>query len=110
MKRYLAVLAIMAMVMGGCATLQTACEHGDVIKAKIRAALQVAQVGYPLVMTMAGTTTDQGVLYKVSLIDAALDLLGQLAYDLMCPGPVELAQADRALDEVQEAKTSLGVK
>jgi hypothetical protein len=101
-------MAILALV-GGCATLKSACEHGDIIKARIRAALQIAQVGYPLVAQLAGKTSDPNIIYKVSLLDAALDLLGQLAYDIFCPGLVELNQAESALEQVQEVKAELGV-
>lgn len=109
MRKLMVVLLVLAMV-GGCATLKEACEHGDVIKAKIRATLQIAQVGYPMVAALAGKTTDQSVLYKVALVDAALDLLGQLTYDLLCPGPADLAKADVALNQAQEAKAALRVE
>ena len=109
MKKYFAVLVVLVMMVSGCATLQNACEHGDTIKARIRAALQVAQVGYPLVMQLAGGTTNPDVQYKIALIDAALDLLGQLAYDLLCPGLPDLNKAEGALEQVQSAKAELGL-
>jgi hypothetical protein len=108
MKKVIILLAIMSLFIG-CATLQNACEHGDAIKARIRAALQVAQVGYPLVVQLAGSTTNPGVQYKISLIDAALDLLGQLAYDLLYPGVSDLNTAEDALGQVQDAKAELGI-
>lgn len=109
MKKLLAIGIILVMV-GGCATLKSACEHGDAIKARIRAALQVAQVGYPLVVQLAGATANPDVHYKIGLVDAALDLLGTLAYDLVCPGLAELNESETALQEVQDVKADLGVK
>jgi len=107
MKKIL-VLACLLTLLSGCATLQYACEHGDVIKAKIRAALQIAQAGYPLVVQLANKTSDPDVHYKIALLDSALDLLGQLAYDLLCPGPTELNQAEAALEQALDAKAALG--
>lgn len=109
MKKFLVVVMTAMLLVSGCATLQNACEHGDIIKAKIRAALQIAQVGYPLVVQLAGKTADPNVHYKVALLDSALDLLGQLAYDLLCPGLSELNQAEEALNQVQEVKVELGI-
>lgn len=108
MKKRLVILAILAMV-SSCATLQNVCEHGDAIKAKIRAALQIAQVGYPLVMQLANKTSNPDVHYKIALLDSALDLLGRLAYDLICPDLVELNQAEIALEQAQDAKAALGI-
>lgn len=109
MRRFLAVLMIVAMV-GGCATVNYVCEHGDTIKARIRAALQIAQVGYPLVVQLANKTSDSNVQYKIALLDAALDLLGQLAYDIVCPNVAELNQAESALTQAQDAKADLGIE
>lgn len=110
MKKAAIICMIGALAFaGGCVTLQTACKHGDAIKAKIRATLQIAQVGYPLAVQLAGKTSDPNVHYKMVLLDSALDLLGQLAYDLLCPGLQELNQAETALGQAQEVKAELGV-
>ena len=113
MRKILAVLMVVAVV-GGCAAMQSAqdyaCKNGDVIKARIRAALQIAQVGYPLVIQLAGKTSDPNVHYKISLLDAALDLLGQLAYNIACPDLLELNQAETALIQAQDAKAELELK
>jgi len=101
-------------VMGGCAGLkdlqQSACKNGPVIKAKIRAFLQIAQVGYPMVVIMANKQPNQKVLDNVALIDASLDLLGYLAYELFCPTTVDLGEASMALEAAQGAKAELGIK
>ncbi|HAY20913.1 MAG TPA: hypothetical protein DCY27_01845 [Desulfobacterales bacterium] len=110
MKKLIVLVMVAGLLFTGCATLQNACEHGDVIKAKIRAALQIAQVGYPLAVQLAGKTSNPDVHYQIGLLDSALDLLGQLAYDLLCPGLPELHQAENALEQAQEAKAGLGVK
>ena len=114
MKKLVIVLMVSGLLLGGCATLKqaqdAACDNGPLIKARIRAFLQIAQVGYPKVAQLAGQTSNPDVQYKIALIDASLDLLGQLAYDLFCPGVKELNQADAALDQAQKAKSELGIE
>jgi len=114
MKKFLATLVVLAMVVGGCAGLkdlqQSACENGPVIKAKIRAALQIAQVGYPLVVMMASKEPSQKALNNIILIDSALDLLGHLAYNLLCPTTIDLGDASIALETAQQAKSVLGIQ
>jgi hypothetical protein len=59
---------------------------------------------------MASTIPNPVVLEKVALVDAALDILGFLAYELICPNEVNLDEANAQLATAQEAKAVLGVK
>jgi hypothetical protein len=109
MKKIL--ITVLAVVMlAGCATWGKVCEQGPEIKARIRSALQIAQVSYPLVAALANQTPNPNVLAKVGLIDAAIDILGKLAYDIACPTVKELNTAQTALEKAQAAKADLGVK
>jgi hypothetical protein len=110
MKRIVVGLIILLILSSsGCAMLQSACEQGDAIKSKIRAALQIAQVGYPIVMQLVGETSNPDVHYNIALLDSALNILGQLSYDILCPDLIELNKANSALEQALDAKTALGV-
>jgi hypothetical protein len=109
MKKVLITVLTMVMLTG-CATWGKVCEQGPAIKARIRSALQIAQIGYPLVASLAGQTANPDILGKVALVDAALDVLGKLSYDLTCPSVAELNMAQTALEKAQGAKAELGLK
>jgi hypothetical protein len=108
MKRILVAVLAMSMV-AGCATWSNVCEQGPEIKARIRSALQIAQVGYPLVVTLANQAPNPDVLAKVVIIDRSLDILGQLAYNIACPTVAELNTAQTALEKAQGAKAELKI-
>jgi outer membrane lipoprotein SlyB len=110
----LAIVIILALLFAGCATTSNFCKdqfQANAAKAYIYSALQIVQVGYPFVANIAGIeATSPLVLGAVGAIDASLDGLGKLAYDVLCPGMAEMQRADILMVKAQEAKVLLGVK
>ena len=111
MKRLTAIGMILALLFTGCATFCKDQTQANTAVAYIHSALRIVQVGYPLVADMAGIGWSSPlVMGAVDAIDASLDGLGRLAYNVACPGAVEMRQADALLARAQAAKAVLGVK
>jgi hypothetical protein len=114
LKKLMVIGMVLALLFMGCATTSNFCKDQaqvDAAKAYIHSALQIVQVGYPFVANMVGVgATSPLVLGAVATVDASLDGLGQLAYNVFCPGMAEMQRADALLRQAQEAKAVLGVK
>jgi len=118
------VAGVLVVSMSGCAGFmdkakkiaQAPCPYmADVkiAKDKIKVALTSAQVGYDLVVGMAGVAdkvpSGQMILANVAVIDAVLDKLGKLYYDTICPTEAEVLTAEMAAAEAQAAQAELGI-
>ena len=117
-RKSIAVLAIVSflcinLMTMGCATSNFCKDQTQVntAVAYIHSALRIVQVGYPQVAEMAGIGwTSPLVMGAVGAVDDSLKGLGNLVYNVACPGTAEMRQADALLAKAQEAKAVLGVK
>jgi hypothetical protein len=113
MKKLLVLITIIALAFTGCATSNYCKDQAqtNAAVAYIHSALRIVQVGYPFVAELAGIgATSPLVMGAVSTIDNSLQGLGELAYNILCPGVAEMRKADALLAQAQEAKAILGVK
>lgn len=120
MKKLTISIVLLAFLCAGCATLtgiaQAPCPYmADVkiAKDKIKVALTSAQVGYDIVVGMAGVAdklpSGAAIMASIQVIDVALDKLGKLYYNTICPTQADVQAAEMAAAEAQAAQAELGI-
>lgn len=105
-------LAILAMVglIGGCAggkslSQKEGCDYPERI-AYIKTTLMIAQAGYNI---MLRSQADPKVAEALGKVDGSLDILGQLAFDVICPTLDDVNAAEKAMYDAQAAKKKVKI-
>jgi hypothetical protein len=112
MKR-LTILACVLALLSGCASMQWLCDNkaeAEAYKAKIGGLLQTVQVGYSQVATIAGQQPSPAVGVAVMAVDQALNVLGSLYYDRVCPTLADLKTAEEMAKNATVAKVAVLAK
>ena len=113
MKRLTILACVLALLLTGCASLQWLCDNkaeADAYKAQIGALLGTVQVGYGQVAQIAGQQPSPSVGIAVMAIDQALNVLGSLYYDRVCPTLADLKTAQEMANNALVAKVAVLAK
>lgn len=122
-RKLVSMAACLAFLISmGCAALQKTCQYKEkffAYKARIGSALATVQAGYPLVLEVVNRLKDnaldpekvgagvEAVMLRVQLIDAALDVLGKLYFDNVCPSEEDVKQAEALMSQALAAQHGL---
>lgn len=121
MKRRIATAVIagvicLTLLVSGCATikglLQKGCDNQELAmeyKAQIKAKLAQVQVGYGAVCAVAGLNNAPEIGVYVAAIDNALDVIGSLLYDKICPTFADVQTAEGYVEVAETAKAEMGI-
>jgi len=115
MKKLMVMILVFALSLSGCAAvksiLRKPCDNPEKVeeyKSRIKSSLALVQMGYPIVCNILKINPSTEVQLNVASIDKALDVLGELYYDRICPTVADVETAETYADVAQSAKANIG--